>query len=380
MKIIDIQTAAVNLGEGNHVFVKVLTDEHLHGIGEAYRVGPDDAVEQTIHYLKDWLIGEDPTRIEHLWRILYNGSRFPGGSLLNAAISGIEIALWDVKGKAHGVPVYQLIGGRCRDRIRLYRGIGGNTPEQAAEDALRAVKQEGFTAVKMSPQPSEHYKLPWGRVLKEAAARMEAVRRAVGDDVDIGLDPHAQIFEPVRAWELAEAVKPYRPMFYEEPLRPENISALGKLRERCGIPIATGEMLYTKYQFRDVIAAAAADILQPDLLLCGGLMEAKKIAALAEAEYLTVAPHNPMGPVSTAVSGQFAISTPNFAILEYRIDSKPPARDLLLQPFRMVDGYLEVPETPGLGIELNEKAFAGRPLKTWRRQLIVEPDGNIGYQ
>ncbi len=379
MKIIDIQTYPVNLGEGNHVFIKVLTDEHLHGIGEAYRVGPDHAVEQTVHYLKDWLIGEDPTRIEHLWRIMYNGSRFPGGSMLNAAISGIELALWDVKGKAHGVPVYQLIGGRCRDRIRLYHAIGGDTPQAAAEDALRVVKQ-GFTGVKMSPQPSGHYKMPWGKVLKETAAKMEAVRRAVGDDVDIALDPHAQIFEPIRAWELAEAVKPYRPMFYEEPLRPENVSAMGKLREKCDIPIATGEMLYTKYQFRDVLAMGAADILQPDLLICGGLMEAKKIAAMAEAEYLTVAPHNPMGPVSTAVCGHFCISTPNFAILEYRIDSSGPARDLLLQPFKMVDGYLEVPDTPGLGIELNEKAFAGRPLKTWRRQLIIEGDGNIGYQ
>ena len=262
----------------------------------------------------------------------------------------------------------------------IYTGVGGNTPQAAAEDALKAVKQEGFTAVKMGPQPSEHHKMPWGRVLKEAAAKMEAVRRAVGDDVDICLDPHAQIFEPIRAWELAEAVKPFRPMFYEEPLRPENVSAMGKLREKCGIPIATGEMLYTKYQFRDVIAAGAADILQPDILLCGGLMEAKKIAALAEAEYLTVAPHNPMGPISSAVSGHFAISTPNFAILEYRIDSDGPARDLLLKPFKMVDGYLEVPDTPGLGIELNEKAFAGRHMKTWRRQLIVEGDGNIGYQ
>lgn len=380
MKIIDILTYAVNVGEGNHVFVKVLTDEHLHGIGEAYRVGPDGATEQVVHYFKEWLIGQDPMQIEHLWRILYNGSRFPGGSIVNAAISGIEIALWDVKGKALGVPVYQLLGGRCRDRIRVYRGIGGETPLQAADDARRAVEQEGFTAVKMGPQPPDSAKLPWGRVLRGTEERMKAVRSAVGDDVDIGLDPHAQIFEPFKAAELAAVVKPYRPLFYEEPLRPENIQAMADLRRRIDIPLATGEMLYTKYEFRDLIAAGAADILQPDILLCGGLLETKKIAAMAEAHYLTMAPHNPMGPISTAVSAHFSISTPNFLILEYRIDSGGPARDLILEPFKLVDGYLEVPELPGLGIELNEKAFTGRGLQTWRRPLVIEHDGNIGYQ
>ncbi|HEY2251468.1 MAG TPA: galactonate dehydratase [Planctomycetaceae bacterium] len=380
MKITDIQTFGVNLGDGNHIFVKILTDEHLHGSGEAYRVGPDAAVEQTIHYLKDWLIGEDPTRIEHLWRIMYNGSRFPGGSILNAAISGIEVALWDLKGKVHGVPVYQLLGGRCRDRIRAYLGIGGATPQAAAESALDAVKRHGFTAVKMQPLPPDSAKLPWGRVLRETAARLEAVRRAVGDDVDIALDPHAQIFETVRALEVAAAVKPYRPLFFEEPLRPENIEAMGNLHEKIGVPIATGEMLYTKYEFRDIIAARAADILQPDLLLCGGLMEAKKIAAMAEANYLTMAPHNPLGPVSTAVAAQFAISTPNFLILEYQFDSEGPARNLVLKPFAFREGYLEVPDTPGLGIELNDRAFTGKGLKIWRRQLVTESDGNIGYQ
>jgi len=379
MKITDIQTYGVNLGGMNHVFVKVMTDEHLHGIGETYRVGPDAAVEQTVHYLKDWIIGEDPTRIEHLWRVMYNGSRFPGGSMLNAAISGIELALWDVKGKAHGVPVYQLLGGRCRDRVRVYLGIGGGTPKAAAESAKQAVKM-GFTGIKMSPQPSGMAQLPWNRVLRETRERMEAVRLAVGEDIDIGLDPHAQIFEPVRALEMADVVKPYRPMFFEEPLRPENIHAMGELRKKIGIPIATGEMLYTKYEFRDVIAEGAADILQPDLLLCGGLMEAKKIAAMAEAEYLTIAPHNPLGPISTAVSTQFAASTPNFVILEYRIDNTGPMRDLILKPFKYADGYLEIPEVPGMGIELNEKAFAGNPLKAWRRPLLTEADGNVSYQ
>ena len=380
MKIIDIQTHGVNLGSGNHVFVKVLTDEHLYGIGEAYRVGPDMALGPIIDYYKQWLIGEDPTRIEHLWRLMYNSSRFPGGSMINAAISGIETALWDVKGKAHGVPVYQLIGGRCRDHVRVYLGIGGDTINELVSAARKAVEHYGMTAVKMRPQPAECEKLPWSQVLKQTAQRMQAVRKAVGDDIEIGLDPHASFFEPYKALELSEVVKPYRPMFFEEPLRPENIKAMGALRQKIGIPIATGEMLYTKYEFRDLIAAQAADILQPDLLLCGGLLEGKKIAAMAEAEYLTVAPHSPLGPVSTAVGVQFAASTGNFLILEYRIDSDGPNRDLILEPMKLNNGYLEIPETPGLGIELNEKAFRGKPLQHWHRRFVIEPDGNIGYQ
>ena len=379
MKIIDIQSYGVNLGGGNHVFVKVLSDEHIYGIGEAYRVGPDAATVAVIDDFKSWLIGEDPFRLEHLWRLMYNGSRFPGGSIGYAALSGIEIALWDLKGRALGRPVYELIGGRCRDRIRVYRGIGGATPDALAADALRAVA-EGFTAVKFAPQPPDSEKMPWGMVLRGTAERMEAVRKAVGDAVDVGLDPHARIFEPYKARELTEAVRLYRPMFVEEPLRPENIPALAALRREVGVPIATGEMLYTKYAFRDILAGGAADILQPDLLICGGLLEAKKIAAMAEAHYVTVAPHSPLGPVSTAVAVHFAASTPNFLILEYQPDQSGPSRDLVRKPLLFEDGYIRIPDQPGLGIELSESAFAGKPLKPWRRALVVETDGNIGYQ
>jgi galactonate dehydratase len=379
MKIIDIQTYGVNLGNENHVFVKVISDEHIYGIGEAYRVGPDLATIAVIDDYKRWLLGEDPFRIEHLWRVMYNGSRFPGGSIGCAALSGIEIALWDLKGRAFGRPVYELLGGRCRDRVRVYRGIGGATPDALAAEARRAVA-EGFTAVKMLPQPPDSEKLPWGEVLRGTSARMEAVRRAVGDAVDIALDPHARIFESYKARELTEAVRPYRPMFVEEPIRPENIPALAALRREVGVPIATGEQLYTKYAFRDVLAAGAADIVQPDLLICGGLLEAKKIAALAEAHDVTVAPHSPLGPVSTAVSVQFAASTPNFLILEYQPDHSGPSRDLVRKPLAFEDGHIRVPDQPGLGIELNESAFAGKPLRPWRRPLIVEADGNIGYE
>jgi galactonate dehydratase len=379
MKIIDVQTHGVNLGDGNHVFVKVISDEHIYGIGEAYRVGPDAATVAVVEDFKGWLVGQDPFRIEHLWRLMYNGARFPGGSIGYAALSGIEIALWDLKGRALGRPVYELIGGRCRDRVRVYRGIGGATPQALADEARRAV-DEGFTAVKMAPQPPDSEKLAWGQVLRGTAQRMEAVRKAAGEAFDIGLDPHARIFEPYKARELAEVVKPYRPMFLEEPLRPENIAALAALRREVQVPIATGEMLYTKYAFRDVLAAGAADIVQPDLLICGGLLEAKKIAALAESHYVDVAPHNPLGPVSTAVAVHFAASTPNFLILEYRPDQRGPTRDLVRKPLVLEDGHIRIPDQPGLGVELNETAFAGKPLTAWHRPFVIEADGNVGYQ
>jgi galactonate dehydratase len=372
MKIIDIQTFVVNVGSQNRVLLKMLTDEHLHGVGEAYCVGPDEATVQTVHYFKNWLLGQDPTRVEYLWRLMYNGSRFPGGSVINAAISGIEHCLWDLKGKAHGVPVYQLLGGRCRDQVRVYLGVGG------PDDAKRAVDR-GFTAVKTAPQPPGSDAMPWNRVLREAGQKMDAMRKAVGDDVDIALDPHAKIFEPVRAFELSEVVRPYRPLFFEEPIRPENVEPLARLHQKMAVPLATGEQLYTRYEFRDVIAAGAADILQPDLCIVGGLLEAKKIAAMAEADYLTIAPHNPLGPVATAVAVHFAASTPNFLILEYRDPSSGPLRDMVLEPVPFRDGYLTIPNQPGLGIELNEKGMAKYPAKPWRRGPVFEADGNIGF-
>ena len=250
---------------------------------------------------------------------------------------------------------------------------------ELAEEARRAIA-EGYTAVKMAPQPPESATLAWGQVLRGTAERMEAVRKAVGDLVDIGLDPHARIFEPYKARELAEVVKPHRPMFLEEPIRPENIAALAALRREVQVPIATGEMLYTKYAFRDILATGAADIVQPDLLICGGLLEAKKIAAMAEAHDVNVAPHNPLGPVSTAVAVQFAASTPNFLILEYRPDQTGPTRELVRKPLVLEEGHLRIPDQPGLGIELNEQAFTGKPLRPWHRPFVVEADGNIGYQ
>jgi galactonate dehydratase len=375
VKITRIETLPAPMGYRDFLVCRVHTDEGLTGIGEPYPVGPNDAVAAVIADFATWLQGRDPRDITGIWHHLYAHSRFPGGSVVNAAISGIEHALWDISGKAAGLPVFRLLGGKCRERVRVYQSCGGATPEACAESAQRLVQQYGYTALKLAPHPPNAERLPWPAVLRAAAARLAAVRDAVGPDVEIGLDPHARIFEPVKAQQLAEAVKPYRPFYLEEPLRPENIDALGAFKRTCPVPVATGEMLYTTFQFRDLLARGGADIIQPDVCICGGLLEMKKIAALAEAHYVVVAPHNPTGPIATAVNVHFAASTHNFLILEYHPDDEGPRASLLQRPVALQDGYLEIPEGPGLGVELDPDGVPDRPIRNWRRPPLTGPDG-----
>jgi galactonate dehydratase len=383
MKIVGIETYLTRLGSRNVPFVRVLTSEGIWGVGEAYSVGPDLATVKAIADLAEWLEERDPLDLEELWQLMYAGSRFPGGSVLNAAISGIEHALWDIKGKAFGVPVYQLIGGKCRDKVRVYQSVGGDTPEALAETARARVGEYGYTALKMFPfcrgKPLWH-DMGLAAALKDAEARIRAVREAIGDNVDIGLDAHAQVFEPATALALARVLEPYHPLFLEEPLRPENRAVMGYLRGKSPVPIATGEELYTKYEFRDLLAHQGADIIQPDVCVVGGLWEMKKIAAMAEAEYVVVAPHNPCGPVATAVNVHFALSTHNFLVLEYRPDGEPDRRAVVDEPIVLEEGYLLPPTRPGLGIELNLEACSEQVYKSWRRPLLWRVDGSLGYQ
>ena len=346
-------------------------------------MGPDLATVKAIHDFAEWIVGRDPLDTEGLWQLMYAGTRFPGGSVVNAAISGIEHALWDIKGKAFGVPVYQLIGGKCREKVRVYQSAGGNTPEALAGQANALVDRYGYTALKMYPFPQGDrlwHDMGMAAWLKGAEARIRAVREAVGDDVDIGLDAHAQPFEPAKSLALCRVLEPYHPLFLEEPLRPENRAAMGYLRAKAPIPIATGEALYTKYEFRDLLAHQGADIIQPDITVVGGLWEMKKIAALAEAECVVVAPHNPCGPVATAVNVHFALSTHNFLILEYRPDDTPDRLALVDEPIVLEDGYLLPPTRPGLGIDLDLDACGEQVYESWHRRFLWRVDGSFGYQ
>ncbi|MCC6858716.1 MAG: galactonate dehydratase [Bryobacterales bacterium] len=379
LKITDIQPFLVGVGGRNLCFVKVLTDGGITGWGEAYSVGPDEATVATIRDFKSWLTGKDPRNVEYLWATMYNFTRFPGGAVINAALSGIEHALWDISGKAAGLPVHMLLGGKCREKIRVYQSAGGRTPAELAESAKRLVAKYGYTALKMSPNPPGFHTLPANAVTRAAGQRAEAARNAVGEGVDLAFDAHATIFEPIRAFQMAEALKPARPLFLEEPLRMENVDALAALKHKLEIPLATGECLYTKYEFREILERQAADIVQPDICIAGGVMEQKKIAAMAEAHYVVVAPHNPMGPLATMVNVHFAASTPNFLILEYHPDDTAPRKDLIKDPILVKDGYLPIPDKPGWGYEINEEAFKHYPPKPWRRGFAFRADGSPSY-
>lgn len=376
MKITDVRTHIVNAGRRNLLLVRVLTDDDLEGAGEAYSVGPDLATAQTIDYLKDWLIGEDPTNIEHLWAKLYNFSRFPGGSILNAALSGIEHALWDLAARAVGLPVHKMLGGKTRDRVRVYQNPGGHEPEQAIERALALKEAHGYTAFKIG-YPADR-DAPFARQLAFAERKMRLLREALGEDVEIAVDLHAKLFEPFRARQMIEVLEPYRPLFVEEPTRPENPEALTRLARKVNVTLATGECLYTKYEFRELIAEGAVDIVQPDICLVGGFLETKKIAAMAEAAYMTVAPHNPMGPLATLINVHLAACIPNFLILEYH--HYPELNEALLSnPVQVHDGFITVPDTPGWGATLNHAALEQYPYQPWRRAFVYQEDGAIGH-
>jgi galactonate dehydratase len=375
LKITDIQSFLVDAGGRNLCFVKVLTDAGIFGFGEAYSVGPDEATVATIKDFKGWLVGKDPRNVEYLWATMYNFTRFPGGAVINAAISGIEHALWDIAGKAAGLPVYMLLGGKCRDRVRVYQSAGGRTPAQLAENAKALIAKYGYTAIKMAPHPPGSQSMPYNAVTRAAGQRAEAVRSSVGPDVDLAFDAHATLFEPIRAAQMAEALKPAHPYFLEEPIRMENMDAMQNLKQRMQIPLATGECLYTKHDFRQLLSKQAADIVQPDVCLAGGILELKKIAAMAEAHYVVVAPHNPMGPLATMVNVHFAACTPNFLILEYHPDDESPRKDLIKDPILVKNGYLEIPNKPGWGYEVNEEAFRRYPPKPWHRGFAFRADG-----
>src|SRR5260370_30633644 len=241
LKISDIQSFLVSAGGRNLCFVKILTDQGITGWGEAYSVGPDEATVATIRDFKGWLTGKDPRNVEYLCATMYNFTRFPGGAVINAAMSGIEHALWDIAGKAAGLPVYMLLGGKCRDRVRAYQTAGGRTPAQLAESAKRLIAKYGYTALKMAPHPPGSQSMPYNAVTRAAGQRAEAVRNAVGPDVDLAFDAHATLFEPIRAAQMAEALKPMHPYFLEEPIRMENMDAVQTLKQRMQIRLATGE-------------------------------------------------------------------------------------------------------------------------------------------
>ncbi len=373
MQITALRTVVVNAEMRNWVFVKIETDQPgLYGWGEASLEWKTRAVVGAVEDFAPMLLGEDPNRIEHIFQKLYRQSFWRVGVIGLSAISGIDQALWDIKGKALNRPVYDLLGGRVRDRVRMYTHLGGgdmravyethNSPDPGIfADRAAEVVAKGYTAVKVLITPPTET-LNSIAAYQYAARGMEAMRRAVGDDVDVMVDCHGR-HSPANALEFCRVLAPYRPYFVEEPVPPENVDAMAEVRRASPVPIATGERLLTRHDFRPVLEKHAADIIQPDLCHCGGLWEAKKIAAMAEAYYVGVAPHNPLGPVANAAALHFALSTPNFLIQEDMLGDVPWRWDVVQSSLVTENGYWLPSTAPGLGIEVNESAAARHPFK-----------------
>jgi galactonate dehydratase len=360
------------------VLVVIDTDEGITGWGECYNHGPDRALPPLLDYLYTQIEGHDPRRIEYLTLKLAQQSRFPPGALGLAAISAIDHALFDIAGKAAGLPVYMLIGGHVRDRVRVYQGVYAAPDPQACRDLCAGLYEKwGFTAFKLSPFRLDLHAHRWGKVTAAAADYFAKLREICPDHFEFAFDAHAKIFEPWQAVQLGNALAPYDPLFYEEPIRPEHIPAWGRMKSQLRCPLATGESLYSRYEFLSLLQAGGADIVQPDICVVGGLLEMRRIAALAEAHFVTVAPHNPMGPLATAVNVHFSAAQSNFKILEYRI---PEDVHYVKDPYLPKDGHLELrPDRPGWGVEIDEDVLARDGYVHWERSLPKKPDGSLGY-
>ena len=360
MKVTELRTYATWGEPRNWVFVKVVTDQGIYGWGEATLEGREATMLACVEEVGQMLIGQDPLAVEHHWQAIYRHGFWRGGAVLNSALAALDQALWDIRGKAWGVPVYRLLGGPTRERIRLYTHVGIYNPNLLEEDAHRDIA-DGFTAVKTGAWAGDAA-LPETELNAAFADRVRRLRDVVGPSVDIMIDNHGRS-RPSAAVRLMEALQPYNLLWLEEPTQPDDLEALARIRAAGPkMDIATGERLYSKWEYVPLFERRLVDVIQPDLCHAGGITETKKIAALAEAYYVQVAPHSPQGPVSTAAAAHLALAIPNFLILEFVRSA--PYRDRVLQEAWIVrDGHLDVPDRPGLGVDLDEDALAASPMR-----------------
>ena len=390
MKITGIKTFVCHARMRNWIFVKVLTDQDgLWGWGEATLEWHTRSVVAAIEDIAQLLVGEDPTRIEHLWQMMYRQHFWHGhGIVRGTAISSIDIALWDIMGKIHSMPVHQLWGGPVRDYVRTYAHLGGGKMEdfyetstdnakRFAELAVQAV-EEGFTAFKSMAVPST-MSLEGIAPVKSAALCVQAMREAVGDKIDIMVDCHARP-SPAMGLQFAKALEPYNLYFFEEPCWPESIEGLAHIQSSVKTPIATGERLSGLHAFKELLEKRACSVIQPDVTHCGGLTTARKLAALAEAYLISMAPHNPQGPISTAASIELGFSVPQYIICE-TVSNDVPWRDDIVKEGLTIEkeGRIVRPgNKPGLGVEINEAEVRKHPFEQELLQRVFYKDGSVG--
>lgn len=388
MKIKDVQVITAN----RCVFAKVITDEGVYGIGEAGAWGFLEASTTAIKTFREYLIGKDPLDIEHHWQLMQRFGHFRGAAIM-AAISAIDVALYDIAGKYYQVPVYKLLGGKCRDKVRVYCHTAGQTEEQLVENAIKG-KEEGFSALgHLNPYLDEPRNIPFHanntELLYNAERRVGMVREAVGESIDLCLEMHRRM-EPGLAVQLSHRLEKYNPMFMEDPIRPDNYDEMARVAQKSNIPIATGERITSFFDFAMLIERGACSYVRASIAVCGGFTGMKKIAALAEAHHMSLVPHNPLSPVTTNAILQFAAATENIAITEYPDPYKASTADNLLNTgvkLRQVDmvdhiaelkdGHLLVPQEPGLGIDLIPDVETKFPFRPHVVDARLNVDGSI---
>ncbi len=364
------------------MFLKMYTDNDYVGLGEPILEGHATSVEAVVKEYEDYLIGKDPMEIEHHVQAMYRGGFYRGGPLMLSAISGIEQAMWDIKGKYYNCPVYEMLGGKTRNKVRMYTHLkrAGVPAEFPLEDMLDIAKErlaEGYTALKYSIIPPIKF-MECPENIEKHVYRFAKVREFIGDGVDLAIDFHGRV-SPALSLRLIEALKPYCPMFVEEPVLPENVDCMANIARSTIVPIAAGERLFGKWEYRQFFEKQAISIVQPDLCHCGGIFEARKIAAMAELYFASVAPHNPLGAISLAACLQLDACIPNFLVQEH--PGNPDKSDLgvgyIKTPFVIKDGYIDVPTGAGLGIELDDKAIEEKIYDgKWSTPRLYYEDGS----
>jgi galactonate dehydratase len=364
------------------LFLKMSTDAGIHGWGEPVIEGRADTVAAAVREMSEMILGKDARHIEDIWQTLYRGGFYRGGPILMSAISGIDQALWDIRGKALGVPVHALLGGPVRDRMQVYGWIGGDRPAQVAEAAKKRM-DAGFLAVKLNACAEMEW-IDTPEKIRNAVDRIQTVRGVIGDHAGLAIDFHGRVHKGMAKWFIKE-LEPVKPMFIEEPVLPENREALAALARQTCVPLAAGERLFSRWDFKFLFEQGAVDIVQPDLSHAGGISEVKRIAAMAEAYDIALAPHCPLGPVAFASALQVDFSCINAIIQETSLgihyNEGMDLAGYLLNPevFSVRDGYIARPELPGLGIEINEELVRKMAVQghNWRNPVWRNPDGSI---
>ena len=379
MKITNVETFIVSAGPGkkNFCFVVVDTDEGISGVGESGLSCRELAVAGAVEHLKSFLLGKNPMQIERLWQEMFRGGFFPAGNITTSAIAAIDIALWDIKGKALNVPIYELFGGLTRDKLVCYPHVTGNTTEQLIENAQAHIA-DGWKFVRwgLGSGPLTHGSIfEPQQAIREGLKQWEAMRKAVGDDIELCFDLHTRVDQP-EAIQFCRAVEQFRPFFIEDPIRAESMYSLRNVRQHVNVPLAIGEQFHSKWEFRSIIEEELTDYARIDICIAGGLTEAKKIAGWAETHYIKLATHNPLGPVSSAACAQLNFASSNVGVQEQPTKPYVLLPDVVPVQMEWKDGYILPPTRPGLGVEFDREAARKSPFSMYEVPHLQRTDGS----